>query len=43
NDLKEEIGSQGIVSEVLNGKRKINLKMAKALAARFNTSIEVFI
>jgi HTH-type transcriptional regulator/antitoxin HigA len=43
NDLKEEIGSQGIVSEVLNGKRKINLKMAKALAGRFKTSIEVFI
>ena len=42
-DLKNEIGSQGIVSEVLNGKRRINLKMAKALAMRFKTSIEVFI
>lgn len=42
-DLKEEIGSQGIVSEVLNGKRKINLKMAKALANRFKTSIEAFV
>lgn len=42
-DLKNEIGSQGIVSEVLNGKRRINLKMAKALAKRFNTSVEVFI
>lgn len=43
SDLKEEMGSQGIVSEVLNGKRKINLKMAKALASRFKTSIEVFV
>lgn len=43
NDLKEEIGSQGIVSEVLNGKRQINVKMAKALAKRFKTSVEVFI
>lgn len=42
-DLKNEFGSQGIVSEVLNGKRQINLKMAKALAIRFNTSVEVFV
>ena len=42
-DLKNEIGEQGIVSEVLNGKRKLNLKMAKALAARFNTSLELFL
>jgi HTH-type transcriptional regulator/antitoxin HigA len=42
-DLKDEIGSQGIVSEILNGKRQITLKMAKALAKRFSTSVEVFI
>jgi len=42
-DLKNELGSQGVVSEILNGKRQITLKMAKALAQRFNTSIEVFI
>jgi HTH-type transcriptional regulator/antitoxin HigA len=42
-DLNKEIGSQGIVSEVLRGKRKLNMKMAKALATRFKTSVAVFI
>jgi HTH-type transcriptional regulator/antitoxin HigA len=31
-----ELGSQGIVSEILNGKRNINLRQIKALSQRFN-------
>lgn len=42
-DLASEIGSQGIVSEVLRGKRMINARQAKALAARFNVSASAFI
>lgn len=40
-DLRE-IGTQGVVSEVLSGKRPLNLRQAKALAARFAVSIDVF-
>jgi len=42
-DLAAEIGSQGIVSEVLNGKRKLNARQAKTLAERFNVSPAVFL
>ena len=38
-----EIGSQGVVSEVLHGKRKLNLNQIKKLACRFNVSIDTFI
>lgn len=38
-----EIGSQGVVSEVLNGKRELNLRQVKALAARFNLPMEAFV
>ncbi|MGH8651358.1 MAG: helix-turn-helix domain-containing protein [Gammaproteobacteria bacterium] len=38
-----EIGSQGVVSEILAGKRAINARQAKALAERFNVSPTVFI
>ena len=41
-DLASEIGSQGIVSEVLRGKRMINARQAKALAARFHVSASAF-
>lgn len=40
-DLRE-IGTQGVVSEILSGKRPLNLRQAKALAARFAVSIDVF-
>ncbi|MEL6496618.1 MAG: transcriptional regulator, partial [Cyanobacteria bacterium J06623_7] len=33
-----EIGSQGVVSEILNGKRELNVRQIRALAARFNVS-----
>jgi HTH-type transcriptional regulator / antitoxin HigA len=42
-DLAAEIGSQGIVSEILNGKRKLNARQAKALGTRFNVSPAVFL
>lgn len=38
-----EIGSQGVVSEILNGKRELNLRQIKALAERFHISPAVFI
>lgn len=41
-DIKE-IGSQGVVSEVLNRKRTLNVRQAQALAKRFNVSLAVFI
>ena len=40
-DLKE-IGSQGVVSEVLNGKRELTTKQIKKLSDRFNVSPAVF-
>ncbi|HIJ91587.1 MAG: helix-turn-helix domain-containing protein [Desulfobulbaceae bacterium] len=42
-DLSEEIGGQSVVSEILTGKREINARQAKALAARFRVSPAVFI
>ena len=43
SDFKQEIGSQGVVSEILNGHRKLNLKHIKKLAERFHLSPETFI
>jgi HTH-type transcriptional regulator/antitoxin HigA len=42
-DLAGEFGSQGVVSEILSGKRVINARQAKALAARFGVSPAVFL
>lgn len=42
SDLSE-IGSQGVVSEVLNGKRELNIRQVRALAKRFHVSPAVFI
>lgn len=41
-DLADELGAQSVVSEVLSGKRKINLRQAKALATRFGVGLEMF-
>ena len=41
-DLRE-IGTQGVVSEILAGKRTLNLRQAKALAKRFHVGLEVFV
>ena len=38
-----EVGSQGVVSEVLNGKRELNVRQIRALAKRFHVSPAVFI
>ena len=38
-----EVGSQGVVSEVLNGKRELNVRQIKALSARFHVSPGVFV
>ncbi len=38
-----EIGNQAKVSELLNGARKINMRQALALAARFNVAMELFV
>jgi HTH-type transcriptional regulator / antitoxin HigA len=37
-----EIGNQAKVSEILSGKRQINLRQAKSLAARFGVAMEMF-
>lgn len=37
-----EIGSQGVVSEILRGKRELNTRQIKALVSRFNVSPDVF-
>jgi HTH-type transcriptional regulator/antitoxin HigA len=37
-----EVGSQGVVSEILRGKRQLNKRQIQALAKRFNISPEVF-
>ena len=42
-DLRAELGGQPVVSAVLNGKRAINARQAKALAARFKVSPAVFL
>jgi HTH-type transcriptional regulator/antitoxin HigA len=38
-----EIGTQSVVSEILSGKRALNLRQVKALAARFHVPVSVFI
>lgn len=42
SELKE-VGSQGVVSELLSGKRTLTLRHVKELAKRFNVSASVFI
>jgi HTH-type transcriptional regulator/antitoxin HigA len=37
-----EIGSQGVVSEILSGKRELNARQIRLLANRFNVSPAVF-
>lgn len=38
-----EVGSQGVVSEILNGKRELNVRQIRELAKRFHVSPSVFI
>ncbi len=47
HDLKQsdlpEIGSQGVISEILSGKRQFNVRQIKLLSKRFKVSPAVFI
>ena len=47
HDLKQtdlhEIGSQGVVSEILTGKRELNLRQVRALSERFGVSAATFL
>jgi HTH-type transcriptional regulator/antitoxin HigA len=38
-----EVGSQGVVSEILSGKRELNVRQIRALAERFKISSSVFV
>lgn len=38
-----EIGSQGVVSEILSGKRDLNVRQIKLLADRFNVGAQAFV
>jgi HTH-type transcriptional regulator / antitoxin HigA len=42
DDLRE-IGSQGVVSEILAGKRDLNIRQVRALSARFGVSPATFV
>lgn len=42
DDLKE-IGSRGVVADILSGKRQLNIRQIRALSKRFNVSPAVFI
>lgn len=37
-----EVGTQGVVSEILRGKREINLRQVKSLKQRFGVSADAF-
>ena len=47
HDLRQsdlpEIGSQGVVSEIISGKRSLNVRQVSRLAKRFNVSSSVFV
>ena len=47
HDLKQtdlhEIGSQSVVSEILTGKRELNLRQVRALSERFGVSAATFL
>ncbi|WP_455925181.1 helix-turn-helix domain-containing protein [Pseudomonas putida] len=38
-----EVGPQSVISELISGKRQLNLRQVRALAARFSVSADVFI
>ena len=37
------LGSQGVVSEILSGKRDLNLRQIRALAERFDVPVQWFV
>ena len=38
-----EVGSQGVVSEILSGKRELNVRQVRALAERFGIGADAFL
>jgi HTH-type transcriptional regulator/antitoxin HigA len=38
-----EVGTQGVVSEILRGKRQLNVRQIRSLAERFNVPSSVFV
>jgi HTH-type transcriptional regulator/antitoxin HigA len=38
-----EVGNQSVISQLLNGKRQLNVRQVRALAERFGVSASVFI
>ena len=42
-DMLDIFGSQGVVSQVLNGKREISKAQARRLATRFRLPVDIFI
>jgi HTH-type transcriptional regulator/antitoxin HigA len=38
-----EIGSQGVVSQILTGKRELNIRQVRALSKRFGVSAATFV
>ncbi len=38
-----EVGTQGVISEILSGKRELNLRQIKSLSKRFNVPIRAFV
>ena len=38
----QEIGSQGVISEILTGKRQLNVRQIRLLSKRFNVSPSIF-
>jgi HTH-type transcriptional regulator/antitoxin HigA len=38
-----DVGSQGVISEILHGKRELNVRQIRALAKRFHVSPAVFV
>lgn len=42
-DLRDEIGTQDVVSDILNGKRALNVPQIQALAKRFQVSPATFL
>ena len=43
NDMIDVFKTQSIVSEILSGKRRINIDQAKRLANKFKVSVELFV
>ena len=43
SELAHELGSQGVVSEILSGKREMNLRQMRVLAVRFSVPATAFV